>query len=63
VVLRPTMTPANDPNAVLAANQALIIPDASLMPNTAYAVRVAGTNNGASFVKSFVFSTGAGAAR
>jgi uncharacterized protein YkwD len=63
VVLRPTMTRDNDPNAVLSANQALIIPDASLMPNTAYAVRVAGTNDGVSFVKSFNFSTGAGAAR
>lgn len=63
VVLRPTMTRDNDPNAVLSANQALIIPDASLMPNTAYTARVAGTNDGVSFVKSFNFSTGAGAAR
>jgi uncharacterized protein YkwD len=63
VALRPTMTRDNDPNRVLAANQALIIPDASLTPNTAYAARVAGTNDGVSFVKSFSFSTGAGAAR
>ncbi|CAN7217346.1 MULTISPECIES: CAP domain-containing protein [unclassified Variovorax] len=63
VVLRPAMTSDNDPNGVLAANKALIIPDASLMPNTAYAVRIAGTNDGVSFARSFNFSTGAGAAR
>ncbi|MBT2321712.1 CAP domain-containing protein [Variovorax paradoxus] len=63
VVLRPTMTKSNDPNGVLAGHQALVIPDASLLPNTTYAVQIAGTNDGAAFQKSFSFATGSGAAR
>lgn len=63
VALRPPLTKASDPNAVLAAHQAVLIPDASLMPNTSYTVNIAGTNDGAPFEKSFNFATGAGAAR
>ena len=63
VALRPAMTQGNDPNRVLAGHQALVIPDASLMPNTTYAVKIAGTNDGVAFTRSFNFSTGAGAAR
>jgi len=63
VALRPPLTKDSDPNAVLAAHQAVLIPDASLVPNTSYAVRVAGTRDGVPFEKSFRFATGAGAAR
>ncbi len=63
VALRPPLTKGSDPNAVLAAHQAVLIPDASLMPNTSYTVNVAGTNDGAPFEKAFNFTTGAGAAR
>jgi hypothetical protein len=48
---------------MLAAHQAVLIPDASLMPNTSYTVNVAGTNDGVPFEKTFNFSTGLGAAR
>ena len=48
---------------MLAGHQALVIPDASLMPNTTYAVKIAGTNDGVAFTRNFNFSTGAGAAR
>ncbi|KWT93046.1 MULTISPECIES: CAP domain-containing protein [unclassified Variovorax] len=63
VALRPPLTKDSDPNAVLAAHQAVLIPDASLMPNTSYTVNVAGTNDGTPFQKTFNFATGAGAAR
>ncbi|WP_232062217.1 CAP domain-containing protein [Variovorax sp. PBS-H4] len=63
VALRPALTRDSDPNAVLASHQAVLIPDASLMPNTSYTVNVAGTNDGAAFEKTFNFTTGAGAAR
>ena len=63
VQLRPTMTKDNDPNDVIADHQALIVPDASLMPNTVYAVRISGSNDGVPFTKSFNFATGSGAAR
>ena len=63
VVLRPTMTRENDPNGVLTANQAVIVPDASLMPNTTYTVQIAGSNDGAAFSRTFSFATGSGAAR
>jgi hypothetical protein len=63
VALRAPLTKGSDPNAVLASHQAVLIPDASLMPNTTYTVSVAGTNDGAPFEKAFTFATGAGAAR
>lgn len=63
VALRPPLTKGSDPNAVLAPHHAVLIPDASLMPNTSYTVSVAGTNDGTPFEKTFNFSTGAGAAR
>jgi uncharacterized protein YkwD len=63
VALRAPLTKASDPNAMLAAHQAVLIPDASLMPNTSYTVNVAGTNDGMPFEKTFNFSTGLGAAR
>ncbi|WP_232076752.1 CAP domain-containing protein [Variovorax sp. PBL-H6] len=63
VTLRPPLAKGSDPNSVLASHQAVLIPDAPLMPNTSYTVNVVGTNEGAPFEKTFSFATGAGAAR
>ena len=54
-----TLTSANDPNAHVTANQAIIIPNAPLSPMTQYTVTIQGTNNGALFLKNFTFTTGA----
>lgn len=65
VTLRPTLTAANDPNAVdgggyyFSANQAIITADAPLAPFTKYQVTINGTNNGVSFSRTFSFTTGA----
>lgn len=58
VALLPTMTSANDPNAVLGAHQAMIIPAAPLAPSTAYNVSITGSNNGTAFSRNFSFTTG-----
>lgn len=63
VALRAPMTRENDPNAVLQSHQALIIPDAALIPSTEYMVKIVGTNDGAAFTKTITFATGTGAAR
>lgn len=63
IALRPTMTRDNDPNAVLQANQALIVPDTGLMPNTEYVVKIVGTNDDTRFTRTVIFATGSGAAR
>jgi len=58
VVLRPTMTASNDPNARIYSNQAMIIPDAPLTPNTTYTASITGTNNSTAFSRTFTFTTG-----
>lgn len=59
VALLPTLTAANDANADLkGSNQAIIMPNLPLSPNTSYAVSIAGTTAGVAFTKSFTFSTG-----
>lgn len=59
VALREPMTSANDPNHGLGSHQAFVIPDAPLLPNTAYQVSINGTNNAGAFSRTFAFSTGA----
>ncbi|MGO4391023.1 CAP domain-containing protein [Variovorax sp. M-6] len=44
VVLRPTLTKANDANGMLNPSQAVLMPDVPLAPNTEYEVSIAGTN-------------------
>lgn len=63
VALRTPMTSSNDPNNVLKANQALVIPDVALQKSTAYYVAITGTNDGVNFTKTFTFTTGTGTAR
>jgi hypothetical protein len=58
VALLPTLTAANDPNAHLSGNQAILMPNLPLAPNATYTVSIAGTRNGTAFVKSFSFSSG-----
>ena len=53
-----TLTSANDPNGMLTANQAVILPNVPLATNTEYTVTVQGTNNGALFLVNFTFTTG-----
>jgi uncharacterized protein YkwD len=65
VALRPPVTSASDPygpclTGCFAPHQAYIVPDAPLLPDTAYTVMLGGTNNGAAFSRSFTFSTGSG---
>ena len=59
VALLPVLTAANDPNGRLTSNMAVIMPDLPLQPNASYSVVINGTNNGATFTRSFSFSTGA----
>lgn len=59
VLVAKTLTAANDDNHMITGNQAIIIPDAPLAANTEYSVTIQGTNNGAMFLKSFTFTTGA----
>ena len=63
VTLRPTVTSENDPygpcqTGCFGPHQAYVVPNAPLLPNTAYNVMLAGTNNGAAFSRNFKFSTG-----
>lgn len=58
IALLPTMTGANDPNGVLSASQAIVMPNVPLQPSTSYSVVITGTNNGATFNKSFSYTTG-----
>ena len=65
VTLRAPVTSANDPygpclTGCFGPHQAYVVPDAPLLPDTAYTVMVSGTNNGAAFSRSFIFSTGSG---
>ena len=53
------ITGANDPNKELNSNEAIVIPNAPLKVSTAYIVTIVGTNDGASFTKTFGFTTGA----
>ena len=63
VILRVPVTSSNDPYGPCAtgcfkANQAYIVADTPLQPNSAYLVRITGTNNGAAFSRTFTFATG-----
>ena len=63
VTLRAPVTSANDPygpcqSGCFGPNQAYVVPNASLKPNTAYQVVLNGSNNGTPFSRSFTFSTG-----
>ena len=63
VTLRTPVTSVNDPygpcqSGCFGRHQAYVVPDAPLLPNTAYTVMLSGTNNGVAFSRSFVFSTG-----
>ena len=65
VQLRTPVTSANDPygpclTGCFGPHQAYVVPDAPLLPDTAYTVMLGGTNNGAAFSRSFTFSTGSG---
>ncbi|NDP62361.1 hypothetical protein [Polaromonas sp.] len=65
VVLRTPVTSANDPygpclTGCFGPHQAYVVPDAPLLPDTAYTVMLGGTNNGTAFSRSFSFSTGSG---
>ena len=52
------LTASNDPQKLLSAHQALVIPPSSLAANTSYRVQVNGTVDGAVFSKDFTFKTG-----
>jgi uncharacterized protein YkwD len=63
VALRTPVTSANDPygpclTGCFGPHQGYVVPDAPLLPDTAYTVTLGGTNNGAAFSRSFTFSTG-----
>jgi hypothetical protein len=62
VSLRPPVTGAADPNNHLAYEPhfGYVLPDFPLEPLTSYRVTISGTNNGMSFTKNFIFTTGAG---
>lgn len=65
VVLRRPVTSSTDPygpcqSGCFRPHQAYVAPDAPLLPNTAYTVMLAGTNNGTPFSRTFTFSTGSG---
>ncbi|CDS49364.1 Conserved domain protein [Polaromonas sp. CG9_12] len=65
VALRTPVTSANDPHGpcltgCFGPHQAYVVPDAPLLPDTAYTVMLGGTNNGTAFSRSFTFSTGSG---
>lgn len=57
VALLPTMTSSNDPNSILASNQAMVMPSAPLSANSTYTVAASGTQGGVAFSKSFSFTT------
>lgn len=58
LTLLPPITGANDPNKVLQANEAVLLPEAALKVNTQYTVTIVGANAGGSFTKTFSFTTG-----
>ena len=65
VALRTPVTSANDPygpclSGCFGPHQAYVVPDAPLLPDTAYTVMLSGTNDGTAFSRSFAFSTGSG---
>lgn len=51
-----TLTQANDPNKLLAASGAILIPDQPLVKGGSYTTTLAGTNNGQPFSKTCTFS-------
>ena len=53
-------TKADDPHGYFHYNEAYVIPDEPLSPNTAYEVTIAGTNSSVPFTRTFMFSTGSG---
>ena len=53
-------TKADDPHGYFEYNEAYVIPDEPLSPNTAYEVSIAGTNSSVPFTRTCVFSTGSG---
>ena len=64
ITLRATLSAKNDPNAIngtsyFRSNQAVITPDAALPPMTRFQVMIGGTNNGVTFSRTFIFTTGA----
>jgi hypothetical protein len=58
LTLLPPITGANDPNKVLQANEAVVLPEAPLKVNTQYTVTIVGVSAGGSFTKTFSFTTG-----
>lgn len=65
VLLRAPITSTNDPygpclTGCFGPHQAYVVPDAPLLPETAYTVTLSGTNNGTAFSRNFTFSTGSG---
>ena len=65
IALRAPITSANDPyspclEGCFKPHQAYVAANAPLQANSAFQVIINGTNNGAPFSRSFVFSTGAG---
>ncbi|CAN5462419.1 hypothetical protein BH10PSE16_BH10PSE16_03960 [soil metagenome] len=64
-ILRPVLNSDSDPNKVngqsyFASHQAFITADAPMAANTRYQVVINGTNNGAAFNRTFIFTTGTG---
>lgn len=62
VNLRPVLNSQNDPNKVgsqsyFGSHQAVITADAAMAANTRYQAVISGTNNGAVFSRSFIFTT------
>ena len=65
ITLRTPITAANDPQGPCAAgcfksHQGYVAADAALEANTSYQVSISGTNQGASFNRTFTFTTGTG---
>ncbi len=65
ITLRVPVTAANDPygpcsEGCFKSHQAYVVADAPLQPGSPYQVTVNGTNNGASFSRTFTFTTGTG---
>ncbi|ABM39618.1 Allergen V5/Tpx-1 family protein (plasmid) [Polaromonas naphthalenivorans CJ2] len=65
VTVRPVLNSDSDPNKVngqsyFAGHQAFITADAPMAANTRYQVVINGTNNGAAFNRTFIFTTGTG---
>lgn len=62
ITMRVPVTSVNDPYGAtyLLPNEGYVLADASLEPLTAYKVTINGTNNSASFSRTFTFTTGSG---